>query len=190
LRPLVDELKQLQEGVQCFDSLTERTFVLHAHILSWSGDIPALAKIMCTTGHNSYKACRFCLICGTYCQENRHVYFPLKPPAGMPGNQYDPKNLPLRTHEGYIDDVNVIKHANGSLYKRKVQERGVYDKSILFEFKSIEFPTSFPVDIMHGLFENIAPAMLRHWSGTFFKENYNNNFVMYFLIKFGQKLEI
>jgi len=22
---------------------------------------------------------------------------------------------------------------------------------------------------MHGLFENIAPAMFRHWSGTFFK---------------------
>ena len=29
---------------------------------------------------------------------------------------------------------------------------------------------------MHGLFENIAPAMLRHWSGTFFKENQDNNY--------------
>lgn len=28
---------------------------------------------------------------------------------------------------------------------------------------------------MHGLFENIAPAMLRHWSGTFFKEDQNSN---------------
>ncbi|CAB4398993.1 unnamed protein product [Rhizophagus irregularis] len=74
---------------------------------------------MCTTGHNSYKACRFCSICGTYCQENRHVYFPLKPPAGTSENQYDPKNLPLRTHESYIDDINVIKYAIGSSHKRK-----------------------------------------------------------------------
>lgn len=40
----------------------------------------------------------------------------------------------------------------------------------MFELESIEFPASFPVDIMHGLFENVAPAMLRHWSGTFFRE--------------------
>ncbi|CAB5205091.1 unnamed protein product [Rhizophagus irregularis] len=57
--------------------------------------------------------------------ENHHVYFPLKPPAGTSENQYDPKNLPLRTHESYIDDINVIKYANGSSHKRKVQERGV-----------------------------------------------------------------
>jgi hypothetical protein len=41
----------------------------------------------------------------------------------------------------------------------------------LFELTSIEFPASFPVDIMHGLFENVVPAMYRHWSGTFSKEN-------------------
>src|SRR5207244_6963926 len=52
---------------------------------------------------------------------------------------------------------------------------GVNGRSILFELKSISFPISFPVDIMHGLFENIAPAMLRHWSGTFFKEDQDNN---------------
>lgn len=48
---------------------------------------------------------------------------------------------------------------------------GLNGQSILFELKSIEFPASFPVDIMHGLFENIAPSMLRHWSGTFFKDD-------------------
>jgi hypothetical protein len=51
----------------------------------------------------------------------------------------------------------------------------VYDQSILFELKSIKFPTSFPVDIMHSLFENIALSMLWHWSNTFFKEDHNNN---------------
>ena len=45
----------------------------------------------------------------------------------------------------------------------------------MFELKSIEFPASFPIDIMHGLFENIAPAMLRHWFGTFFKKDFNSD---------------
>ena len=91
LQPLVNELKQLQgivskhtfsyyyfiihylyyqfntEGVQCFDGITEGVFTLRAHILSLSGDLPALAKVMYTTGHNSYKACQFCSICGIYC---------------------------------------------------------------------------------------------------------------------------
>ena len=28
---------------------------------------------------------------------------------------------------------------------------------------------------MHGLFENIAPSMLRHWSGTFFKDDQDSS---------------
>lgn len=48
---------------------------------------------------------------------------------------------------------------------------GITGRSILFELHSIAFPDSFPVDIMHILFENVAPAMHRHWTGTFFKDN-------------------
>ena len=48
----------------------------------------------------------------------------------------------------------------------------------MFELTSIEFPASFPVDIMHGLFENVAPAMLRHWSGTFSKENQDSDYIL------------
>jgi len=112
------------EGVQCFDGITEDVFTLHAHILSLSGDIPALSKVMCITGHNSYKACRFCSILGIYCQKNRHVYFPLKPPTNVSGCQYDPTNLPLRTHEEYTCDANIVKNASGSSYKREIQKRG------------------------------------------------------------------
>ncbi|CAG8845425.1 14992_t:CDS:2, partial [Gigaspora margarita] len=138
LRPLVDKLKQLQEGIQCVDGVIGKTFTLRAHVLSWSGDIPALAKVMCTTGHNSYKACHFCIIY-------------------------------------YLVDISAIEHSNGSSRKHEVQERGINGRSVLFELKSIKFPDSFPVDIMHGLFENIAPAMLRHWVGSFFKDNQISN---------------
>ncbi|RIB06185.1 hypothetical protein C2G38_1910086, partial [Gigaspora rosea] len=150
-------------------------FTLRAHVLSLSGDLLALAKVMYTTGHNSYKACRFCSIQGIYCQRNRHEYYPLKPPTGMSGRRYDPKDLPLRTHENYVRDAIAIEHINGKLYKDGAQKRGLNGRSILFELNSIEFPISFPVDIMHVLFENVAPAMLRHWSSTFFKDSQISN---------------
>jgi hypothetical protein len=145
LRPLVDELKQLQgiiskfyvyytsintslltnsEGVPCVDGKTGASFILHAHILSWSGDIPALTKIMCTTGHHSYKACRFCFIKGIYSEGSRHIYFPLKPPAGMPGNQYNPQNLPTRTHQDYLYGAAAVEHISGTLFRREAQEQG------------------------------------------------------------------
>lgn len=109
------------EGIQYFDGLTESTFTLHAHILSLSGNIPAFAKVMYTTGYNSYKACQFYTINEVYyCQENRHVYFPHK----SADRRYDPENLPLRTHEGYIQDVIAIEHVNGTLYRQEVQKRG------------------------------------------------------------------
>jgi len=31
---------------------------------------------------------------------------------------------------------------------------------------------------MHGLFENVAPAMLRHWNGTFFKDGRVDRYVL------------
>ncbi|CAG8704401.1 23008_t:CDS:2, partial [Gigaspora rosea] len=76
LRPVIDELKELENGFKCHDSYTNQDFILHCSVVSWSGNTPALAKLMCTTGHNSYQGCRYCNICGIW--EN-HVYFPSRP---------------------------------------------------------------------------------------------------------------
>ncbi|CAG8799815.1 20043_t:CDS:1, partial [Gigaspora rosea] len=55
--------------------------------------------------------------------------------------------------------------------RQKVEcKTGVNGYSILFELSSIDFPASFPVDIMHVLFENVAQHMLCHFIGKF----YNN----------------
>ena len=48
---------------------------------------------------------------------------------------------------------------------------GIKSKSILFELSSINFPRSFPIDIMHLFFENIAPQMFKLWSAHFFKDD-------------------
>ncbi|CAG8745202.1 14349_t:CDS:2, partial [Racocetra persica] len=87
------------EGVQCVDSLIEKTFTLHTHILSWSGNIPALAKVMNTTGHTSYKAC--------------HVL----------GCQYNSKDLLLRTYKNYLRDIVTIEHLHRLLRKHEVQKK-------------------------------------------------------------------
>ncbi len=42
--------------------------------------------------------------------------------------------------------------------------------SELLKLKSIKFPWSFPIDIMHSYFENVAPQMFKHWAQKFFKD--------------------
>lgn len=49
---------------------------MRAHLLTWTGDIPALSKSLNLSGHNSYKACRFCTLKGTCHPSNKHIYFP------------------------------------------------------------------------------------------------------------------
>ena len=77
---------------------------MHAHVLSWSGDTPGLTKLMNLTGHNSYKGCRYCNICGIY---KNHVYFPTMPPREKKNEyeQYDPKNLPMRSHNQFKNQI-------------------------------------------------------------------------------------
>ena len=50
----------------------------------------------------------------------------------------------------------------------------IKEKSILFELQSTRFPQSFPVDMMHLFFENIAKDIYNHWRGLFFKDNSEN----------------
>ncbi|PKC74702.1 hypothetical protein RhiirA1_334669, partial [Rhizophagus irregularis] len=48
---------------------------------------------------------------------------------------------------------------------------GIKGSSELLKLQTLLFPWSFPTDIMHLFFENVAPSMYAHWSGKFF---YNN----------------
>ena len=46
----------------------------------------------------------------------------------------------------------------------------------MFELTSINFSRSFPIDIMHLFFENIALQIFKLWTGQFFKdENLNTD---------------
>ncbi|CAG8571192.1 9608_t:CDS:2 [Dentiscutata erythropus] len=118
---LTDEV--FQKGVECSSANCKDKFILHGCVLSWSGDMPALTKLMGLTGHNSYSECRYCNIVGIY---SSHVYYPTKPPRGKEGKTYDPANLPLRTHNEFkrrIQEIQTKSEQNQAISElRKIKE--------------------------------------------------------------------
>jgi len=78
LRVMVDELKELEEGIgNVYDASTKMQFTLRAHLVIVSGDLPAIAKVMGISGRNSYEHCRFCKLRGFH---HGHIYCPLHTP--------------------------------------------------------------------------------------------------------------
>ena len=60
LRPLMDDLKQLQStGIQV-KADDNKTYNIRAHLLLSTGDIPAASKVMCHSGHMTKYGCRLC----------------------------------------------------------------------------------------------------------------------------------
>ena len=91
--------------VLCYDAFMQCEFTLYAYIIAWTGNIPALSKVMNITGHNSYSGYRFCDIWEIYSQKYRHVYFPtnLK-------ERYIKKNHSIwLTHINKIETATTIK---------------------------------------------------------------------------------
>ena len=85
---------------------------------------------------------------------------------------YKPGTLPERTHQSYLLAISNLENSRAkSKHAQLIKASDINGRSILFELQSIKFPDSFPVDIIHSLFENVAPAMFRHWTGTLLKEN-------------------
>ncbi|GES98992.1 transposase domain-containing protein [Rhizophagus clarus] len=152
LKPVVDELCLLEGGIDCYDGFTNEKFSLKATVLSWSGDTP-----------------------GIY---NNHIYYPTTPPsdANNTNETYDPSNLPRRMHSDYITRIGQIVTIEPSRTRELLASNlGVVGRSVLLDIRSTQFPACFPVDIMHLFYENVAPYMLRHWMGSFFKDSTLNN---------------
>jgi len=101
------------DGVTCYDAYTKCDFTLRAHIIAWTGDIPALTKIMNITGHNSYSGCRFCDIKGIYSQKHKHVYFPPKKESYA-----KKKHSNWLLHINEIEDVTLSKQQKEELIQQ------------------------------------------------------------------------
>ena len=156
LQPFIDELLQLEAGVpRVHDGSNESLFTLHAYLCLCSGDLPAIAKMMGLSGHNSYDHCRFCQAPGIYAG---HVYCPLKSPRGWQEHfQMDPNNLPHRTDTEYRMAANRLNFQYNPINNET--EYGVRHISSFFRLRSINFPQSFPIDVMHLIFENVIRTL-------------------------------
>ncbi|CAE6451722.1 unnamed protein product [Rhizoctonia solani] len=155
LVPLLDELLELEEGVLSVQvSPTANAanfdldapgihFVLRAFLITLFGDIPAVSKILSLKGHNAKTPCR--------AEEEAH-----------------PEDLPLRTHDSFLEDYNAIEQAPTKAAQKALAQRfGINARPVFSRLRSLDLSTCAPYDAMHLLFENLVPNMINHWFGTF-----------------------
>ncbi len=116
----------IAEGVSIYDALLKETFILRCHVIMWTGDMPAISKLMCMSGHNAYLGCRFCYLKGVYSEKSRHVYHPCSMPRNSNISDVNSEDLPNRTEYDFLNDVSrIINETNKTRRKSIVKETGI-----------------------------------------------------------------
>ena len=170
LHPLVQELVQLEISTTAFDGLSKVVFLLRAHLLVVSGDIPAVAVLMRMKGHNGFLPCCMCKMVGVMVPPSHTYYVPLhrQNASGSSLGLYDPSNLPMRTHDGFMKEANEVQFAAMSTLEQNLATKfGIKGIPLLSSLGSLSFPASFPYDFMHLIWENLIPNLVLFWTGHF-----------------------
>lgn len=195
LIPYDNELARLAVGVQTFDAAARAAFLLRAYNILKMGDIIAIEKALNITGHNGFSPCRSCEMKGARNVKGKgtNYYSPLTQPwvVGMPKRSWNPRNLPLRSHESFAKVAKKIDACDTKTYKKKIAKHyGIKGSSVRIPFhafhahytrsnhpvglpalrrvKSMHYGRSAPWDGMH-LIENNAPNLYKLWSGNYKK---------------------
>ena len=169
LWPLVQELLQLEVGVEAFDALLRMIFILHAYLIVIFGDIPAVSLIMRMKGHNAIAPCRMCEIRGICKPGTKTHYVPLDR-SFFPGSQdsYNPSALPLRNHASFLEQAEIVQSSSTNkdfdTFSTKFGIKGV---PLLSALSSLSFPTSFSYDFMHLIWANLIPNLVLLWTEKF-----------------------
>ncbi|QRW06862.1 Transposase family Tnp2 protein [Ceratobasidium sp. AG-Ba] len=126
--------------------------------------------LMTGSGHNGKYPCRACNIVGIRTTRSKDPsklssthYTPLARPFAGDNEgpaAYDPLDLPLRTHVEIITDAATRTGINGI--------------SSLAAVSSLDFPTSFPHDFMHVMFQNVIPTLIDLWTHTKKKKTFGS----------------
>lgn len=144
-------------------------FTLRAYILSVSGDMPAIAKLMHFKGHNAISPCRWChmLAIRDPGEDGSKTHYLTK---ARP-EDVDYSDLPLREHQETVDTAESIQYNDANLSKEQIEAlkkaSGINSVAALTVLDSISCPWSFTADIVHILFENIMKELLLLWEGTY-----------------------
>ena len=73
--PLTEECKLLTQGVLTYDAKALQNFDLHAYPLTFSGDLPAISKLLCLWVHGTYSPYHSCLIQGECIQKTDNTKY-------------------------------------------------------------------------------------------------------------------
>ncbi|KAG9124844.1 hypothetical protein FRC07_010018 [Ceratobasidium sp. 392] len=133
--------------------------------------MPAVAKLMCMKGHVGKSPCRACKIIGVQSKDEKgHVtyYAPLSCPNGEERDgprHYNPLELPRQTHKQFLREaVRVESSATIREENEQGRDLGITGLSTLSALSSLDFPNSFPHDLMHVIFENVLPMLINLWT--------------------------
>lgn len=161
LRPLLNELSVLRNGVTCWNATTQTTFKLCAHMVLITGDQAAASKLCGHSGANSYNPCRMCSIRGI--PSGGAAGCPLTAPTGSADNigDYDPLQSPLHTNSSFRHRCHDLRRGEDV---RRLTPDGIARAPALIEVPTLIFPGCCPIDSMPGLFEGIQPILESIWT--------------------------
>lgn len=131
--------------------------------------------VMRMKGHNGYSPCRMCNIHGVRIPGNPRspYYMPLDRsrhpsiPDGDPVS-YDASNLPKRTHTAFLREARKVQFAHTEKASNDLAKKyGIKGIPLLSYLPSLTFPSSFPYDFMHLIWENLLKNLVLLWTGEY-----------------------
>ncbi|KAK2463507.1 hypothetical protein APHAL10511_004258 [Amanita phalloides] len=168
--PLMEELLQLELGVKAYDVLSKTLFALHVYLIVCFGDIPAMSLLMRMKGHNACLPCHMCKIIGVH-GPYKTYYVPLnRANCNEPFTPscYEPSDLPIHTHNNFINEACCIQFSpNSTTAEDHTKTYGIKGIPVLSVLSSLTFPSSFPYDFMHLVWENLIPNLISLWMDKF-----------------------
>ena len=82
--------------------------------------------------------------------------------------KYNPYDLPLRTHDRLLSQATEVNDTTtNATTDRLSKQYGIKGTPLLSYVHSLFFPSSFPYDFMHLIWENTIKNLILHWMGKF-----------------------
>jgi hypothetical protein len=162
LQPFVEEMKQLDSGIEAFDAYTKCAFTLRAWTIIVTGDGPAISDaIGFKRPGNAFRPCRFCLIKGQM-EQMEQTDLKRSKTYYVPHTDYNFDSPPLRCGD-LREVIDLVVTADSPIASK---DSGINRASILTELRSLHFSRSFPIDIMHCILLNITETLFTLWNRT------------------------
>ena len=152
LRPLVDELKALWNGVimQCDSG---GSVIVRAELICTACDIPAARKVSGFVGFNAYHACSRCL------KAFPTAAFGEKPDySGFDRSKWTPRSL-----DSHLKSAEHYRNANTAKDRKLIERESGSRYSVLLELPYYNIIRYCVVDPMHNLLLGTAKRMLTVW---------------------------